>query len=107
MDLINDFLVIFENFCLNIHPLLTSETNRLEITLGILLWEHTLHRYPFPMVSKHSFEFYDKSTLIFILTENILNVEDPGRALWMTREEYITFGTQTLAITDDLLDEDG
>ena len=41
------------------------------------------------------------------MTENILNVEDPGRALWMTREEYITFGTQTLAITDDLLDEDG
>ena len=45
--------------------------------------------------------------MIYLLTENILNVEDPGRALWMTREEYITFGTQTLAITDDLLDEDG
>ena len=45
--------------------------------------------------------------MIYLLTENILNVEDPGRVLWMTREEYITFGTQTLAITDDLLDEDG
>ena len=46
--------------------------------------------------------------LLFLnFTENILNVDDPGRALWMTREEYVTFGTQTLAITDHLLDEDG
>jgi len=40
--------------------------------------------------------------------ENILNIlDDPGRALWMTREEYIIFGSQNLAINDHLLDEDG
>jgi len=40
--------------------------------------------------------------------ENILNIlDDPGRALWMTREEYIIFGSQNLAVNDHVLDEDG
>ena len=44
---------------------------------------------------------------IFPFSENIFNVENPGTALWMTREEYIVFGSQNLAIGDHLLDEDG
>ena len=49
-----------------------------------------------------------KIYFISLFPENILNVlEDPGRALWMTREEYIIFGSQNLAINDHLLDEDG
>ena len=42
-----------------------------------------------------------------LFADNILTVDDPGRALWMTREEYITFGSQNLAMNDHLLDEDG
>ena len=43
--------------------------------------------------------------LIFL--ENVLTLNDPGSALWMTREEYITFGYQTIAVNDNILDEDG
>ena len=39
--------------------------------------------------------------------ENVLTLNDPGSALWMTREEYITFGYQTIAVNDNILDEDG
>ena len=39
--------------------------------------------------------------------ENVYHLQDPGSALWMTREEYITFGHQMMADNDNLLDEDG
>ena len=80
--------------------------NLLETMPGIPLWEHMPHQYLFHMVIYYLVNWIWVLKLVNF-TENILNVEDPGRALWMTREEYITFGTQTLAITDDLLDEDG
>ena len=40
-------------------------------------------------------------------SENVYHLQDPGNALWMTREEYITFGHQMIADNDNLLDEDG
>ena len=50
----------------------------------------------------------EEQHFFFLFLENILNIlDDPGRALWMTREEYIIFGSQNLAINDHLLDEDG
>jgi len=39
--------------------------------------------------------------------ENVVHLHDPGSALWMTREEYITFGNQMIAVNDSILDEDG
>ena len=73
-------------------------------------WNTALGAYAAPVPIPYGnllFSNLKLNSLLINFTENILNVEDPGRALWMTREEYITFGTQTLAITDDLLDEDG
>lgn len=59
---------------------------------------------PIPYGIYFNFEF---QIHIDFISGNILNVEDPGRALWMTREEYVTFGSINLAINDHLLDEEG
>ena len=37
--------------------------------------------------------------------ENILQLNEPGDPLWMTREEYITFGAQRLASCDSTIRE--
>ena len=42
-----------------------------------------------------------------LFSENVVHLHDPGSALWMTREEYITFGNQMIAVNDSILDEDG
>jgi hypothetical protein len=34
------------------------------------------------------------------ITENLLQLNEPGDPLWMTREEYIIFGGQRLASCD-------
>ena len=37
--------------------------------------------------------------------ENILQLNEPGDPLWMTREEYIIFGAQRLASCDSTIRE--
>lgn len=50
--------------------------------------------------------YFSLFIFIFQFSENVLHLHDPGSPLWMTREEYIIFGNQQLAVNDPL-DQEG
>ena len=55
-----------------------------------------------PSAYGRSFFWVDSKSfnLIDAISENLPQLHEPGYPLWMTREEYITFGGQQLAACD-------
>ena len=81
---------------------------RFSSDLRELLPEHApiINVFPFP-TGNHSWNTVMGANAIQVPIpyENVLQLNEPGDPLWMTREEYIIFGAQRLASCDSEIRE--
>ena len=57
------------------------------------------------MINKIDIKSLESTSDTIIFLDKILQLNEPGDPLWMTREEYIIFGAQRLASCDSTIRE--